>query len=112
LPALLRRHPLLDPCKIRNARRWCPVHYVVFDLLYYRGRCLLKEPLRTRRKVLAEVCARLAAPHVIFSEGVVGAGKACYEAVVAQGHEGVMAKHVDAPYRPGQRSVTWRKFKP
>jgi hypothetical protein len=49
---------------------------------------------------------------VLFSEGVVGWGKAFYQAVVAQGHEGVMAKHWAAPYRPGRRSPTWRKIKP
>src|SRR5205823_1037790 len=32
--------------------------------------------------------------------------------VVAQRHEGVMAKHVQGRYRPGQRSAAWRKIKP
>jgi bifunctional non-homologous end joining protein LigD/DNA ligase-1 len=50
------------------------------------------------------MCAALQAPVVLFSEGMVGWGKAFYEAVVAQGHEGVMAKHLAAPYRPGRRS--------
>jgi ATP-dependent DNA ligase len=43
---------------------------------------------------------------------VTGWGKTFYQAVVAQGHEGVMAKHWAAPYRPGRRSPTWRKIKP
>jgi hypothetical protein len=33
-------------------------------------------------------------------------------AVLAQGHEGVMAKHQAATYRPGRRSPAWRKIKP
>jgi ATP-dependent DNA ligase len=112
LASLLRRHQLTDAWKIGNVHRWCPVHYVLFDLLYHRGRCLLREPLARRREVLAEMCAALQAPGVLFSEGVVGVGKAFYQAVVAQGHEGVMAKHLAAPYRPGRRSPTWRKIKP
>jgi DNA ligase-1 len=38
LASLLARHFLTNPWKIRQAARWCPVHYVAFDLLYHRGR--------------------------------------------------------------------------
>ena len=61
LASLLRRHQLTDAWKIGHAPRWCPVHYVLFDLLYHRGRSLLREPLARRREVLAEmaaICAR------------------------------------------------------
>ena len=112
LPRLLRRHGLSDPWRIRQARRWSRVPYVVFDLLYHAGRCLLREPLARRREVQAAVCQRLDAPEVRLSEAVIAAGTALYAAVVAQGHEGVMAKHLASPYRPGTRSAAWRKFKP
>jgi ATP-dependent DNA ligase len=94
LPRLLRRHGLTDPWRIRQARRWCSVGYVLFDLLYRAGRCLLREPLARRREVLAEVCRRLDAANVRFSEGVVGQGRALYAAALVQGHEGVVAKHL------------------
>src|SRR5262249_3834242 len=55
LPRLLHRHGLTTAWKIGLARRICPVHYVLFDLLYHRGRCLLKEPLARRRQVLAQL---------------------------------------------------------
>jgi hypothetical protein len=41
------------------AWRGVPVRYVLFDLLYHAGRCLLREPLARRRLLLAEVCERL-----------------------------------------------------
>jgi ATP-dependent DNA ligase len=88
------------------------VRYVLFDLLYDAGRCLVREPLARRREVLAETCQRLAAVDVWFSEGVVGQGKALYAAALAQGHEGVLAKHLASTYRPGRRSRAWRKIKP
>jgi ATP-dependent DNA ligase len=112
LPRLLRRHGLTDPWRIRQARRWCAVSYMLFDLLYDAGRCLLREPWARRREVLAELCQRLEAPTVQLSEAVVGAGKAVYAVVVANGHEGVVAKHLGSPYRPGRRSAAWRKIKP
>jgi ATP-dependent DNA ligase len=112
LPRLLRRHGLTDPWRIRQARHWCSVRYVLFDLLYHAGRCLLREPLARRREVLAEVCRRLGAVDVPFSEGVVGPGRALYAAAVAQGHEGVVAKQLASSYRPGRRAAAWRKVKP
>ena len=112
LPRLLRRHGLTSGWKIGLARHSCPVHYVLFDLLYHRGRCLLKEPLARRREVLAEVHGRLEVAEVLFSEAVVGSGKALYAAALARGHEGVVAKHRASTYQPGRRSTAWRKIKP
>jgi ATP-dependent DNA ligase len=111
LPRLLRRHGLTDPWRILQGKHWCPVRYVLFDLLYHGGRCLLSEPLVRRREVLAEACQRLDAAGVQFSEGVVGHGRALYEAALAQGHEGIVAKHLASTYRPGRRSPAWRKIK-
>ena len=65
-----------------------------------------------RREVLGELCQRLDAVDVRFSEGVVGSGMALYAAALAQGHEGVLAKHLASTYRPGRRSAAWRKIKP
>jgi len=76
------------------------------------GRCLVREALARRREVLAEMCHRLDVADVQFSAGVIGAGKALYEAAITRGHEGVMAKHLAATYRPGRRSAAWRKIKP
>ena len=65
-----------------------------------------------RRELLGEVCTRLAVAGIVFSAGVEGQGRAFYEAVVAAGHEGVMAKALTSAYRPGRRSALWRKIKP
>jgi DNA ligase-1 len=112
LARLLRRHGLTEGWQLRQASRWCPVQYVVFDLLYHRGHRLLGEPLARRREELAALCARLDLPEVLFSAGIVGAGTALYALALAQGHEGVVAKHLASTYRPGRRSPAWRKIKP
>jgi ATP-dependent DNA ligase len=112
LPRLLRRHGLTDSWRIRQARRWCPVQYLLFDLLYHRGRSLLNEPLARRRAELAALCARLDLAEVQFSAGVVGAGTALYALALARGHEGVVAKRLASTYRTGRRSPAWRKIKP
>src|SRR5262249_44761041 len=93
LRLLLRRHGAVDPWRIRQARHWCPVRYVLFDLLFHAGRCLMRVPLIRRRELLAEVCERLDGV-VVFSPEVIGAGTALFQAAVAAGHEGVVAKQL------------------
>jgi ATP-dependent DNA ligase len=95
LRRLLRRHALTDQWRIRQARQWCPVRYVLFDLLYHRGHCLMQETLVRRREVLAAVCQRLDVV-VVFSPAVIGAGIALYQTALASGQEGVMAKRLSS----------------
>src|SRR6516162_4788009 len=91
LPRLLRRHALTDSWRIRQARHWCSVRYVLFDLLFHAGHCLMRLPLVGRRELLAEVCERLDRV-VVFSPAVIGGGTVLFQAAVAAGHEGVMGK--------------------
>jgi DNA ligase-1 len=39
------------------------------------------------------------------------AARAFYDAAIAAGHEGVMAKTLDAPYEAGNRGASWLKIK-
>src|SRR5262249_36532419 len=112
LPRPLRRHGLTDPWRIRQARHWSPLRYLLFDVLYYSSRCLLREPLARRRQLPADVSERLDLVQVHFSDGVVGQGRALYVTALAQGHEGVMAKRLVSTYRTGRRSPAWRKINP
>jgi len=51
-------------------------------------------------------------PELAVAPGMVGAGRAFFAAAVAAGHEGVVAKRLDAPYCPGRRAHAWQKIKP
>src|SRR5262245_26812869 len=112
LGAILRRHQLVHPGRIARASCNFPVAYVVFDLLYLRGRSLLAEQLHIRRAALQALLGKLNEPALCFSEGASGAGKLFFETLMAQGHEGMMAKHLTSRYRPGRRSSAWLKIKP
>jgi ATP-dependent DNA ligase len=112
LQGLLQRHQLVDPGRIRRAGRLSPVHFVLFDILYHRGRSLMQEPWHRRRAVLADVLDRRELAGLLLSEGLAGLGQAFFERMVAQGHEGIMAKLQSSRYVPGQRSSAWRKMKP
>jgi DNA ligase D-like protein (predicted ligase) len=109
-PALLRRHQRRTP--LRWDYQGLPLSYVLFDLLYYRGRALLSETLVQRRARLRDLVVQVDDPLLVYSDGVMGCGREFFAQVVAQGHEGVMAKHWEGRYSPGKRSSTWRKIKP
>ena len=94
LGSILSRHQLSSPARIQRASHSQPICYVVFDLLYLRDRSMLGRPLRERRAALQELIERLQEPVLLFSQGVVGPGKAFFAALVAQGQEGMMAKHL------------------
>jgi DNA ligase D-like protein (predicted ligase) len=109
-PALLRRHQRCRP--LPAGYQAAAVTYVLFDLLYERGRAVLQETLRRRRAALRALLEQVQEPLLVYSDGVVGTGRAFFAEALAQGHEGVMAKRNDSAYRPGRRSPAWRKIKP
>jgi ATP-dependent DNA ligase len=109
---LLSRDQTGQPLKIRLLARSLPATYVVFDLLYYRFRSFLNEPLHQRRAQVRMLVETLGPPKVVLSEGIVGAGKEFFRQVCALGLEGVVAKRLDSRYRPGRRTRAWIKIKP
>ncbi|MGY1831379.1 non-homologous end-joining DNA ligase [Geodermatophilus sp. SYSU D01180] len=86
-----------------------PVTYLVFDLLADRGRSLLDLPYAQRRErldALGPQGHRWAA-----TPWFRGGGADVHAASRDNGLEGVVAKRLDSPYRPGARSPEWRKVK-
>ena len=82
----------------------------VFDLLHLDGRTTRTLPYRERRELLAELAEQLPSqlarvPRTFtIDEGLV-------QATLDLGLEGVVAKRLDQPYRPGRRDGTWIKSK-
>jgi bifunctional non-homologous end joining protein LigD len=111
-PAMLGRENARAAARIQKAARTSPVTYVVFDLLYAEGRSLLEESFAARRARLADLVTGTAAPRLLLSTGIEGAGLHLFEAVRKQGLEGIVAKRLDSTYRPGVRSDAWLKIKP
>jgi ATP-dependent DNA ligase len=109
---LLSRNQTRAPLKIRSLARTFPATYVVFDLLYHRFESLLTLPLSMRRERLEKLMRQFAHPRLVFSQGVVGPGKAFFAEVCRLGLEGVMAKRITSHYRPGRGTGAWIKIKP
>lgn len=83
---------------IEAAAEAVPVTVYLFDLLYLDGRSRLDDPLRERLAALEDVFEP--------AEGQLERAtnvRTGYEDALAAGHEGVMAKNLDAAYQPGSR---------
>lgn len=85
-----------------------PVVYCVFDILVMRGKSVMDKPLIARKKLLAPLRGL---PGVLVVDQVPGEGEALYQYVLALKLEGLVAKRLDSPYRPGVRSMDWLKIK-
>jgi bifunctional non-homologous end joining protein LigD len=83
-----------------------PVAYLAFDLLHLDGRSLLSLPLFRRRQMLRRVLRP--GDEVVAVPAIAGEGRALFDAVVAQGIAGVMARQRTGPYLSGIRSRLWR----
>jgi len=92
------------------ARSW-PATYVVFDVLYARGKSVMPRPLCDRRELLREIVEGAHETRLVFSDGITGQGRAFFEQVRAQALEGLVAKELDGAYLPGKRTRSWLKVK-
>lgn len=106
---LQQRMHLRGRDRVDRARKATPVTYVAFDLLALDGQPLIGMPLTQRLELLGEVV--VPGPHLSLSETIPGNGTALFQAIQAQGLEGIVAKRAAAAYLPGRRSPDWRKIK-
>ncbi|MGZ4643839.1 MAG: non-homologous end-joining DNA ligase [Blastococcus sp.] len=86
-----------------------PVTYLVFDLLAWDGEDLLARPYAERRERLDEL--GVAGHRWVSTPWFRGGGAGVHAASLENGLEGIVAKRLAAPYRPGVRSPDWRKVK-
>ncbi|HYL07308.1 MAG TPA: hypothetical protein VEU76_02090, partial [Candidatus Udaeobacter sp.] len=86
-----------------------PTAYLAFDALYLEGRPLMRQPVIRRRARLAKSVET--GGHIFVPDHIENDGVELFEACLERGLEGVVAKHMQSPYVPGQRSPFWLKVK-
>ena len=82
------------------------VAFLALDLLHLDGRSLLNQPLTNRHEALRRVLRP--GDEVVAVPAIPTEGRALWDAVVAQGVAGVLARQRSSPYLPGVRSRLWR----
>jgi bifunctional non-homologous end joining protein LigD len=83
--------------------------FIAFDVLRLGGRNLLVQRFRARRAALEELA--LSGHGWCTTPSHEGEGAALFDATREQRLEGVVAKRLDSPYRPGVRTKLWIKAK-
>jgi len=86
-----------------------PLTLTAFDALLVDDDTLLAEPAQRRWDVLGQLAPNLAVPRLIT--GNADEAAAFYRDAVGRGHEGIMAKALEAPYDAGSRGAQWLKIK-
>ncbi|TMH76385.1 MAG: ATP-dependent DNA ligase [Betaproteobacteria bacterium] len=95
---------------VEALRATYPLNVFFFDCLLAEGEDLTAKPARERFDVLAKILpAKILIPRLVTGDRQ--AAQAFYDDALARGHEGVMAKALDAPYEAGSRGAGWLKIK-
>ena len=93
----------------RKAAAGGPLALALFDVLRVDDEVLLGAAAEVRWARLDALAPALAVPRLITDDA--DAAARFYADALAAGHEGVMAKALDAPYAAGTRGAAWLKIK-
>jgi ATP-dependent DNA ligase len=96
----MRLHPAES--RVQRLSKEIPAHFVAFDVLLWKGKPVHEQPLRKRRTELERVVKgfRLS-PYTLVAEQA----SEWLDTFEAAGLDGVIAKRLDEPYRPGSREA-------
>jgi DNA ligase-1 len=95
---------------VERQRVELPLAGYFFDCLRRDTASLIDRPAQERFAALAEALpATLRVPRIITGDAT--EAQTFYADALARGHEGVMAKALDAPYEAGSRGASWLKIK-
>jgi DNA ligase-1 len=95
---------------VEASRGALPIEAFYFDCLRVGEESIAGRTTQERFAALAKVVpASMLIPRLVTDSEP--AARAFYEAALAAGHEGVMAKALDAPYEAGNRGASWLKIK-
>ena len=92
-------------------RAGLPLAAFYFDCLHLDGEDLIDRPAQLRFDVLGEALPTAVLVPRRVTDLTADAERFLQEALAA-GHEGIMAKSLDAPYEAGSRGSSWLKVKP
>jgi ATP-dependent DNA ligase len=101
---LLRIHPAASRVKLLAAQS--PASYVAWDVLALEDDDLREVPLAARRERLEQALTRATPPvHLSPATRDRALAEDWFRRFEGAGLDGVMAKRLDAPYRPGERTM-------
>lgn len=93
-----------------------PVELNAFDVLYFNGKSIINEPFRKRRNILETIIPKNIDKKIKIAKQLITSdvkeAENFFKESISKGEEGVMAKNLDAIYKPGSRVGNGVKIKP
>ena len=96
---------------IARHRTSTPAALILFDVLLAGDDVVVRDPWKTRRARLLKELGKSTSSVIRITESIEGDGNKMLALAGRQGWEGIIAKRVDSPYEPGNRSRAWLKLK-
>jgi DNA ligase-1 len=95
---------------VEAVRAGLPIRAYFFDCLRLEEKSIADRPARERWAALDAVVPQASrVPRLVTSSEA--AARSFYQDALDAGHEGLMAKALEAPYEAGNRGASWRKIK-
>ncbi len=101
--------------EIKQTIEQIPVEIHLFDVLMSDGNVMLDEPYVERRKMLERIIREAKGKVMMTEQRVLSKPDEIKEFMsksIEIGHEGLLAKDLEASYRAGRREFVWLKLKP
>ncbi len=95
--------------EVESLKTELPLTPYFFDCLLIDGRPLTDEPQRTRFEIVMNVAGPICRASSRYCRRI--EAQEFFDRAISSGHEGVMAKALDAPYVAGSRGRAWLKIK-
>jgi DNA ligase-1 len=92
-----------------------PIQIHLFDVLVVDGKTVVERPYEERRRILERKVEPVPGKVMVVERRVTGKKEEVEEFLrysLSLGHEGLVAKQLDSPYRAGRREFLWLKLKP
>ena len=106
---LERRRQAASEAAARRLSSQIPATFMIFDALYLDGHPTMPLSYADRRRVLDELALGGEAWQTPSSQR--GPAESLLRAAATRGLAGLVAKRVDSPYTPGQRSDAWLELR-
>lgn len=100
---------------IEKLEKELPIELKVFDIIYHNGNSLIDSTFEDRRKVLKKIVNEKKYKLVLADQLITSdkeEAEKFYQKALDEGQEGLMAKNLKAPYKPGARVGYAVKLKP
>src|SRR5882757_308146 len=95
---------------VEESRARLPIRAFYFDCLHFEDQSIEDQPTYARVEALVKaVPSAELVPRLVTQSP--DAAREFYDAALAAGHEGLMAKSLDTPYEAGNRGAGWLKIK-